>query len=123
MNAAKFSFGKVFLLAVVTSAPVIANAQATQQAQQAQQAKTAPLVEVSLTNVKAAIAKAIQADVETIPLMIKMPAEIAGKVCNVTSEGLAPQANSGVPSCPADKTSAELNDAVKQQIARSSSSK
>jgi hypothetical protein len=114
MNRAKFLFSKAFLLAAAASAPVFANAQA---------AKTAPLVEVSLTNVKAAIAKAIQADVEKIPLMIKVPAETAKKVCNVTSEGLAPQANSGVPSCPADKTSAELNDAVKQEIAKTSSPK
>lgn len=86
-------------------------------------AQTQQPVEVSLTNVKSIIAKEIQVDVERIPLMVKVPVDTARKVCNVTAEGLKPEANSGVPSCPADKTAAELNEAVKQEIAKTKVSK
>lgn len=86
-------------------------------------AQTQQMVEVSLTNIKTVIAREIQVNVETIPLMIKVPAETAKVVCNVTAEGLAPQTNSGVPSCPADKTSTALNDAVKQEIMKAKPSK
>ncbi|WP_151639219.1 hypothetical protein [Noviherbaspirillum aerium] len=86
-------------------------------------AQNQQLVEVSLTNVKSVIATEIQVEVGRIPLMVKVPAETARKVCNVTAEGLKPEANSGVPSCPAEKTAAELNEAVKQQIAETTRSK
>lgn len=109
MNHSKFLLSKAFLLAALTIGT------ATAQSPQ--------MVEVSLTNIKAAIAKEIQADVEKIPLMLKVPVETAKGVCNVTAEGLAPQANSGVPSCPADRTSAALNDAVKQEIMNGSTTK
>lgn len=86
-------------------------------------AQTRQMVEVSLTNIKAAIAKEIQADVEKVPLMVKVPVETAKEVCDVTAAGLAPQANSGVPSCPAGRTSTALNDAVRQEIIKASPSK
>src|SRR5688500_8654093 len=100
MNSPESLLRKAFLLAAVTVGAATAQ---TPQAPQASQ-----LVEVSLTNIKAVIAKEIQTDVEKIPLMIKVPTETAKGVCNVTAEGLTPQANSGVPSCPADRTSAAL---------------
>lgn len=109
MDSKTFFFSKAFLFAALTIGTA--------------GAQTQQMVEVSLTNVKSAIAKELQTDVETIPLMVKVSVETAKKVCNVTTEGLMPRANSGVPSCPADKTSAELNNAVKQEIARSSASK
>lgn len=109
MNHSKFLLSKAILLAAITVGT------ATAQSPQ--------MVEVSLTNIKAAIAKEIQTDVEKIPLMVKVPVETAKGVCNVTAEGLTPQANSGVPSCPADKTSAALNDAVRREIVKGGPSK
>lgn len=109
MNHSKFLLSKAFLLAAVTAGT------ATAQSRQ--------MVEVSLTNIKDAIAKEIQADVEKIPLMVKVPVETAKDVCNVTAEGLDPRANSGVPSCPADRTSTALNDAVRREIRKGSSAK
>lgn len=109
MNSSKFIWRKVFIIAAMAAGT--ANAQTPQ------------LVEVSLTNIKVAIAKDLQTDVERIPLMVKVPADTARSVCNVTAEALAPRANSGVPSCPADRTSAALNDAVRQEIGKGGTSK
>lgn len=109
MNSSRFLLSKAFFIAALAIEPAIAQAP--------------QMVEVSLTNIKAAIAKEIQTDVEKVPLMVKVPVETAKGVCNVTAEGLAPQANSGVPSCPADRTSAALNDAVKREIMNGSTAK
>lgn len=109
MNHSKFLLSMAFVLSAVTVGT------ATAQSPQ--------MVEVSLTNIKAAIANEIQTDVDKIPLMMKVPAKIAKGVCNVTAEGIAPQANGGVPSCPADRTSAALNDMVKQEIMKGSTTK
>lgn len=109
MISLRYPLRNAFILAAVVLGS------ATAQAEQ--------MVEVSLTNIKTAIAKEIQANVETVPLMVKVPAETAKVVCNVTAEGLAPQANSGVPSCPADRTSTALNDAVRQEIMKAKPSK
>ena len=109
MNHSRFLLTKAFLLAAVTVGT--ATAQSSQ------------MVEVSLTNIKDAIAKELQADVEKIPLMVKVPVETAKGVCNVTAEGLTSQANNGVPTCPAERTSAALNDAVKQEIMKGSAAK
>lgn len=109
MNSSKFLLNKVFFLAAVTAGTATA--------------QTPQMVEVSLTNIKAAIAKEIQTDVEKIPLMVKVSVDTAKGVCNVAAEGLTSQANTGAPSCPAQRTSAALNDAVKQEIVKGSTPK
>lgn len=109
MNCSTSLLRKTFLLAAAAAG--FAAAQPSQ------------MVEVSLTNIKDAIAKDLQTDVGKIPLMVKVSVDTAKGVCNVTPDGLAPQANSGVPSCPADRTSAALNDAVRQEIMKGSVSK
>jgi hypothetical protein len=109
MDNSKFLLNKAFFLAAVTAGTATA--------------QTSQTVEVSLTNIKAAIAKEIQTDVEKVPLMVKVPVDTAKGVCNVATEGLTPQANTGAPSCPAQRTSAALNAAVKQEILKGSTPK
>ncbi|MEC4719814.1 hypothetical protein RY831_11690 [Noviherbaspirillum sp. CPCC 100848] len=109
MISSRYLLRKAFILAAVMAGTATA--------------QTPQMVEVSLTNIKAAIAKEVQADVEKVPLMVKVPVETAKEVCNLTAEGLAPQANSGVPSCPAVRTSTALNDVVRQEIMKASLSR
>lgn len=98
MYSSKFLLSKAFFIAAITIDPATAKTQQT--------------VDVNLANIKAAFALEIQTDVEKIPLMMKVPVDTARGVCNMAPERLTQQVNSGVPSCPAERTSAALNDAV-----------
>lgn len=81
-------------------------------------AQSQPFVEVSLTNIKAVLAEKLGVPTEQIPLMVQVPPAVASTVCKVGPEELKPQANNGVPSCPANASSEELSQAVASELAK-----
>jgi hypothetical protein len=103
MNVTKF----MAVLNAFVAVMVFSSASAQQQ----------PMVEVSLTDIKEILAKNIQMDMAKIPLMIRVPPEIAANVCGMGTEQLKPEANNAIPSCPAKSSSRDLEQAVRKQLA------
>src|SRR5688500_5241651 len=74
------------------------------------------LMNVDISKVANNIAKNISVDVNQIPATIQVRVGLAAEVCNVAANVLADRHRSGVGSCTAETTSAELDQTVRRQI-------
>ena len=74
------------------------------------------LVSVNLQNVLNNLSLSLQVDRNSIPVTAQVPIDVAAAVCGVSVDALAASVASGRGSCTATTTSAQLNQAVQQQI-------
>lgn len=74
------------------------------------------LVSVNLQNVLNNLSVSLQVDRNSIPVTAQVPIDVAAAVCGVSVDALAASVASGQGSCTATTTSAQLNQAVQQQI-------
>ena len=74
------------------------------------------LMNVDISKVANNIAKNISVDVNQIPATVQVHVRLAAEVCNVAANVLADRHRSGVGSCTAETTSAELDQTVLRQI-------
>ena len=75
------------------------------------------LVNVNLQNVLNDLSVAIKVDRANIPVNAQVPIEVAANVCGVSVSALAASIASGQAGCTATTTSAQLTQAVQQQVA------
>lgn len=74
------------------------------------------LMNVDISNVANTIAKNINVDVSQIPKTVQIRVGLAAQVCNVAANVLADRHRSGVGSCTAESTTAELDQTVLGQV-------
>ncbi|SCY29462.1 hypothetical protein SAMN05216420_104144 [Nitrosospira sp. Nl5] len=74
------------------------------------------LMNVNISNVAKDIAKNINVDVSQIPKTVQIRVGLAAQVCNVAADVLADRHRSGVGSCTAEITTAELDQTVLGQV-------
>jgi len=72
-------------------------------------------VNVDLSNLRADIAKLINADVSQIPAKVELPIGVAARVCGVDANVLALQ-DKGSASCQVRNKSQALNEQVQRQL-------
>jgi hypothetical protein len=75
------------------------------------------LVSVNLQNVLNNLSVELNVNRNNIPVTAQVPVDVAASVCGVSVSALAASIASGSASCTATTTSAQLNQAVQQQIA------
>ena len=75
------------------------------------------LVNVNLQNVLNNLSVELNVNRNNIPVTAQVPIDVAANVCGVSVSALAASIASGQASCMATTTSAQLNQAVQQQIA------
>ena len=75
------------------------------------------LVSVNLQNVLNNLSVELNVNRNNIPVTAQVPIDVAASVCGVSVSALAASVASGTASCTATTTSAQLNQAVQQQIA------
>ena len=75
------------------------------------------LVSVNLENVLNNLSVELNVNRNNIPVTAQVPIDVAASVCGVSVSALAASVASGTASCTATTTSAQLNQAVQQQIA------
>ena len=75
------------------------------------------LINVNLSDVAAEIAKNVNIDLSRVPITVQLPIAAAATVCGVDVNLLSVQFNAGNVTCNATTTSAELEQAVRNQMA------
>lgn len=75
------------------------------------------LVSVNLQNVLNNLSVELNVNRNNIPVTAQVPIDVAASVCGVSVSALSASIASGTASCTATTTSAQLNQAVQQQIA------
>ena len=75
------------------------------------------LVSVNLQNVLNNLSVELNVNRNNIPVTAQVPIDVAASVCGVSVSALAASVASGTASCTATTTSAQLTQAVQQQIA------
>jgi hypothetical protein len=74
------------------------------------------MINIDTRNIAKDIAKNINADAKRIPSTVQAPIDVAARVCNVAANVLEDQAKKPGASCTAEKTSAEFDQVVQQQM-------
>jgi hypothetical protein len=74
------------------------------------------MINVDTRNIAKDVAKNINIDANRVPSTVQAPIDVAASVCNVAANVLADQAKKPAASCTAEKTSAEFDRFVQQQM-------
>ena len=75
------------------------------------------LINVNISDIRAEVAKNVNVSIENVPITVQLPIAAAATVCGVDVNLLSVQFNAGNVTCNATTTSAELEQAVRNQMA------
>ena len=75
------------------------------------------LINVNISDIRAEVAKNVNVSIENVPITVQLPIAAAAAVCGVDVNLLSVQFNAGNTTCTATTTSAELEQAVRNQMA------
>ena len=79
-------------------------------------APTGGLINVNISDIRAEVAKNVNVSIENVPITVQLPIAAAAAVCGVDVNLLSVQFNAGNTTCTATTTSAELEQAVRNQM-------
>lgn len=74
------------------------------------------LISVDISDVRAEIAKNVNVSLEDVPITVQLPVDVAANVCGTNVNVLTIQINANDNTCRATTTSAELEQAVRNQM-------
>ncbi|HEX2257031.1 MAG TPA: hypothetical protein VHG92_10110 [Afifellaceae bacterium] len=75
------------------------------------------LINVNISDIRAEVAKNVNVSIENVPITVQLPIAAAAAVCGVDVNLLSVQFNAGNTTCNATTTSADLEQAVRNQMA------